>query len=151
MAENELENTILADAEPVVRGMGFEIVEVRALRTKTGVRVYMSIYSPQGVSLDSCADVLKTLRPRLQMLTADPDLYIEVSSPGLDRTLKSPREYRIFQGRGLRLLATGENEWRRGLIAEVTDRGLTLQTDGAFQTFAFQDIRKAKLDSQEGM
>jgi ribosome maturation factor RimP len=150
--EGELDNLILGDCEAVVRGMGFEILEARSVRGKKDVQVYIVIYAAGGVSLDSCGDVLKTLRPRLQMLSGDSDVHIEVSSPGLERVIKSKREYGIFRGRGLRVLAEGQSEWAAGIITDVTDASLTLEAGGASLTFAFSDIRKAKLDhTQEGV
>ncbi|MDR3201466.1 MAG: hypothetical protein LBT68_08390 [Spirochaetales bacterium] len=152
MAEGELDSLILVDCEAVVQGMGFEIVEARALRGKSGAQVYIVIYTEQGVSLDSCSEVLKTLRPRIQMLTGDPDVHIEVSSPGLDRVIKTKREYKIFRGRGMRILEEGHSEWAAGIVTDVTDGTLTLVAGGASRTFAFLDIRKAKLDhTQEGV
>jgi ribosome maturation factor RimP len=152
MVETELDRKIMEDCEAVVQGMGCRIVEARTLRGKKGVQVFIVIFRAEGVSLELCCDVLKTLRPRIQMLTNDPGAHIEVSSPGLERLIKDSREYRIFCGRGLRLLAAGETEWRTGILADVADTTLTLKSGDASQTFAFSDIRKAKLDhTQEGV
>ena len=152
MAESELDAKILEDCEAVVRGMGCEVVELKSLRGRNGVQVFIVICAPSGVSIDLCSEVLTTLRPRIQMLTNDPDVSIEVSSPGISRTIKSAREYGVFRGRGLRLLAEGSGEWTAGIITEVTGTGLTLKSGDVFRTFAFSDIRKAKLDhTQEGV
>ncbi|MDR1932571.1 MAG: ribosome maturation factor RimP [Spirochaetales bacterium] len=152
MAESGLDDIILADCEAVAGGMGFDIVDVRTLRAKRGVEAYIVIYRAEGVSLDDCADVLKTLRPRIQMLSGDSDVRIEVSSPGLGRVIKSRREYKIFRGRGMRILAAQSGEWTAGIITDVTDENLTLRAGDASVTFAFSDIRKAKLDhTQEGV
>ena len=152
MAESELDGKILEDCEAVVRGMGCEIVELKSLRAKKGVQVFIVIHAPSGVSIDLCSTVLTTLRPRIQMLTDDPDVSIEVSSPGIERTIKSVREYGIFRGRGLRLLSEDSQEWTAGIITEVTGMGVTLKSGDMSRTFSFSDIRKAKLDhTQEGV
>jgi ribosome maturation factor RimP len=152
MAETELDRKILEDCETVVQGMGCRIVEVRSLRGKKGAQVFIVIFRDEGVSLEVCADVLKTLRPRIQMLTNDPGAHIEVSSPGLGRLIKDSREYSIFRGRGLRLLAEDGGEWIAGILTEVSDKTLTLKSGDTSRTFAFSDIRKAKLDhTQEGV
>jgi ribosome maturation factor RimP len=152
MAESELDSKILLDCEAVVQGMGCEIVEIRTLRGKQGAQVFIVIYQAGGVSIDLCADVLKTLRPRLQMLTDDQDVRIEISSPGLDRVIKGNREFRIFRGRGIRILSQIDNEWVSGILDDVTESGLSLKTGAEIKSFAFSDIRKAKLDdTQEGV
>jgi ribosome maturation factor RimP len=142
----ELDEKILEDCAPVALGMGCDIVEVRSLRGKNGCQVYIVIWKADGVSLDVCSDVLKTLRPRIQMLTNDPDARIEVSSPGTDRLIKTPREYRIFRGRGVRVLAEGSNEWAAGILADTAEDSITLSSGGILKTFALSGIRKAKLD-----
>ena len=146
---SELDTKILEDCEAVVRGMGCEIVELKSIRGKKGVQVFIVIHASSGVSTDLCSTVLTTLRPRIQMLTDDPDAGIEVSSPGINRVIKSAREYGIFRGRGLRVLAGDSREWTAGIITEVSDTGLTLNTGGLSKTFAFSDIRKAKLDNTQ--
>jgi ribosome maturation factor RimP len=142
----ELGSLIFGDCEAVVRGLGYDIVELRALRAKKGAQVYIVIYAARGVSLDDCSAVLKTLRPRIQMLTNMPDVHIEVSSPGTGRVIKTPREYQIFRGRGIRILAGDSKEWTAGILGDTTGESLTLSSGGEIKTFAFSDIRKAKLD-----
>ena len=146
MAETELDKEIMTDCEAVVRGMGCEIVEVRTLRGKKGVQVHMVIFKTEGVSLELCSDVLKTCKPRLQMLTGDTDVQIEVSSPGIERLIKSSREYAVFKGKGLRVLTEGEAEWTGGIITEAAGDSLRLKSGDVSRTIAFSDIRKAKLD-----
>ncbi|MDR1179715.1 MAG: ribosome maturation factor [Spirochaetales bacterium] len=146
MAEKELDSLILEDCGAVVQGMGYDIVELRAVRTKKGAQVYIVIYAARGIGLDDCSQVLKTLRPRIQMLTNTPDVHIEVSSPGTDRLIRSPREYGIFRGRGIRILAGDSKEWSAGILGDIQGESLTLCSGGEIKTFAFSDIRKAKLD-----
>jgi ribosome maturation factor RimP len=76
------------------------------------------------------------------------DLRLEISSPGINRTLKRQEEFTIFEGRGVRLKI--DDTWVGGIIAGTTEDELILR-QGAEQTMIpFRKIRKAKLDySQE--
>lgn len=60
------------------------------------------LYSQEGVTLDDCENVSRSLNPFLDELIPV-KFYLEVSSPGLDRKLKSDKEYIIFQGKTINL------------------------------------------------
>lgn len=61
------------------------------------------IYKNDGtVSLDDCENLTRALNTHLDELI-DVKYYLEVSSPGLDRKLKSSREYIIFRGKKAKL------------------------------------------------
>ncbi len=146
MGPSELDSELYDDLEPIVRGMGFDLVELKSIKTKSNTRVAIVIYRKEGLNLDACADVLKTLRPRIQMISGSPDAYVEVSSPGIERTLKSVREYGIFRGRGVRVLVNGESEWTGGVLAKVEESSLELSTKDGVKVLSFGQIKKIKLD-----
>ncbi len=146
MIPNTLGEEIFQDAEPIVKGMGFELVELRAVRTKTGAQVFAVVHRPQGVDHEACSEILKTLRPRIQMITESPSVRIEVSSPGMERVLKSRREFAIFRGRGISVLPRNGGDWVGGVVAETSEEGVELDTKGKRTFFSYEDIRKAKLD-----
>jgi ribosome maturation factor RimP len=149
MGPSELDVLVYTEIGPIINGMGFEVVELKCIRTKTGVRVFIVIYRHEGVDLESCSEVLKTIRPRIQIIADNPDVHIEVSSPGTARVLKDRREYRIFQGRGLKVLLTEMDDWTGGVLFDVMDSGIVLTKGGTSKTITFDDIRKAKLDYAE--
>jgi ribosome maturation factor RimP len=149
MGFSELDTLVSGEIEPVIQGMGFEVVELKCIRTKTGVRVHAVVYRKEGVDLESCSEILKTIRPRIQIIADNPDVHIEVSSPGTERVLKDRREYRIFIGRGLRVLGAETDDWTGGVLSEIRDDEIALTKDGATKIFTFDEIRKAKLDYAE--
>jgi ribosome maturation factor RimP len=69
-----------------------------------------------------------------------------VSSPGVERTLRSPSEYRIFTGRGVRVLVGQETEWQGGIIDGVEGDTLWLRRGRQRTGFAMAEIRRARLD-----
>lgn len=71
---------------------------------------------------------------------------LEVSSPGIERSIRSPAEYGIFAGRGVRLLAGTETEWQCGIIDRVEGDTLWLRKGRERRGFALSGIRKARLD-----
>lgn len=145
----DLDRQILEDVEPVLEGMGYFAVEIRTVIQKSGPRVYIVISKKGGVNIDDTAEVLQILRPRLQILLDTQDVYMEVSSPGIDRVLKDSREYRAFIGRGVKILRVGQKEWIGGVIDSVEKDLLHLRKNERQITIPFAEIKKAKLDYTE--
>ena len=132
--------------EPVLNGMGFAMVEMSLGRRKGSTRVSVVIYRAGGVGVDDCAEVSEMMLPRLQTIEGLTDVSLEVSSPGIERTLRDPSEYRIFSGRGVRVLAGAETEWQSGIIEGVDGDTLWLRRGRHRKGFAIPEIRRARLD-----
>ncbi len=146
MYTEHLEKSVRDAVEPVLRGMGFSLVELSIGRLKGSTRVSIVIYRKEGVGVDECAEISAMLFPRLEATDGLPDVSLEVSSPGIERAIRSPAEYEIFRGRGVRILAGGQSEWTTGIIDRVEDGSLWLRKGGDVLGFALSGIRKARLD-----
>ncbi|WP_409227476.1 ribosome maturation factor RimP [Gudongella sp. SC589] len=80
--------------EDVTSELGYELVDVEYLKESGDYYLRVYIHKPGGVNLDDCQIVSEKLSERLD----DKDLlqkayYLEVSSPGLDRPLKTDRDF----------------------------------------------------------
>jgi ribosome maturation factor RimP len=145
------QETIVADVEPLLKAAGLELVELAMSRRRDSVSVKAVVYSAAGTGTDECSKAHRIIYPRLQVLFGIEDPYLEVSSPGIDRTIRSPREYALFAGKGLRILLLNESEWIRGKIVSVSDGKLSLATGKGTEVFDLSAVVKARLDStQEG-
>ena len=143
----ELDDQLHCEVEPIVSGMGFALVELRHNRSTNQNHVILVVYRPEGVGVNECAAISKNLYPRLELIDGLENLQLQVSSPGLDRVLKSEEEYSIFLGRDVKIMLHGETEWLRGKIESVEEGKITLQAGGEMQSIQLDEIRKAKLDS----
>ena len=82
--------------EPVVNGMGYELVDVQA---STGGRLLrLFIDKPGGVGLEDCAAVSRQLSRVFEVEGIDYER-LEVSSPGLDRPLRKGADFARFAGK----------------------------------------------------
>ena len=147
MNDGLLDKQLRNEVEPIVSGMGFSLVELRHNRSRQQNHITLVVYRPEGVGVNECAAISKNLHPRLELIEGLENLRFQVSSPGLDRVLKSEREYTIFAGRGVRVMLHGQKEWIRGKIEGVQEGVLSLDEDGKMKKIKIADIRKAKLDS----
>ena len=94
-------------AERVAASRGLEIWDIQSRRETSGhvVRVFIDRPGPaatpeESVSIDDCEQVNREISTILDVEDPLPFAYtLEVSSPGLDRPLRSTRDYERFAGR----------------------------------------------------
>jgi ribosome maturation factor RimP len=98
------------------------------------------------VSIDDCAEVHRTVLPRLELLLDDRDVALQVASPGIERTMKDPRELEVFAGRGVKILKRDSEDWVAGIVRSADAQRVELKTADGVHEIALSDIRKAKLD-----
>ncbi|MBP7177006.1 MAG: ribosome maturation factor RimP [Thermoclostridium sp.] len=81
-------------ARPVVDGLGLELVDVEYVREGTQWFLRIFIDKPGGITLDDCEAVHRPLSDKLDQADPIPQAYmLEVSSPGVERPFKTPRDY----------------------------------------------------------
>ncbi|HEY9778210.1 MAG TPA: ribosome maturation factor RimP [Planktothrix sp.] len=92
-------------ADTVAEPLGLSVVDVRFGQQGKRRTLEVSIYRKNcSISLDDCEQVSRSLEALLDEVatTAGPVIegayLLEVQSPGIDRTLKTEREYRTFVG-----------------------------------------------------
>jgi ribosome maturation factor RimP len=90
-----LENVI----EPVIAGMGYELVDVQASNGGRFLRLFIDKPAGRnaGINVDDCAAVSRQLTRVLEVEGIDFDR-LEVSSPGLDRPLRKAADFARFAG-----------------------------------------------------
>ena len=98
---------IRAIAERVAAARGLEVWDIQSRRETGGhvVRVFIDRPGPSAtpddsVSIEDCAEVNREIGTILDVEDPLPFAYtLEVSSPGLDRPLRTANDYRRFAGR----------------------------------------------------
>lgn len=103
-----------------------------------------------GVTLDDCGELTDKIDAILEMENLVEGAYIlEVSSPGINRPLKKPAQYKRFVGERVKIVLKIPLDGRgffTGVIASADDNGFVLD-DGTNQfNFKYDNIKKANLD-----
>jgi ribosome maturation factor RimP len=113
---------IRSAAERVTAARGFELVdaEIRKAGGRQLVRLYVD--KPGGIGLDDLQSVSEEVSAILDAEDPIAGSYtLEVSSPGLDRPLKTEADYRRFVGRLAKLssyeLVDGRRHWMGRIAA----------------------------------
>lgn len=89
---------------PVTNELGLTLVDIEYLQD--GGYWYLRIYVERedgDISLDDCAKVSNRIDEDVDLLTEE-KFFLEVSSPGVERPLKSEKDYVRFAGQKVRLI-----------------------------------------------
>jgi ribosome maturation factor RimP len=85
--------------QPILVEMGLEITDLEYVREGRGSTLRVFIDKEGGVTLDDCAALSRELGTVLEVEDVIQAAYrLEVSSPGLDRPLKTPKDFQRFVG-----------------------------------------------------
>jgi ribosome maturation factor RimP len=135
-------------ATPVVAEEGMEIWGVD-FRPEAGRWILRLVLDRDGgVTLDELTRVHRQLNDLLDVHDPIPWRYtLEISSPGITRSLLRPSHYRRYQGNRIRVQIRHEQQGRRtflGTLRTVTDEGIVVVDDIVGEVpLAWGDIRKA--------
>jgi ribosome maturation factor RimP len=135
---------------PVLANLGYELVEVAVVVSHGRRTLRVFIHRRDGVTLDGCAKISKAIGP----LIDDEDLfrgryYLEVSSPGAERKLRTKEDFRIFIGSKASVRvrsADGRERDVRGTIESFSGDIVTLHVEeGASVAIPLEEISGASL------
>jgi ribosome maturation factor RimP len=133
---------------PVMRDHGLELVDLewKASRPRGVLRLYVD--KPGGVGIGDCERLSREIGDVLDAAAFIEGGYdLEVSSPGLDRQLRTEREFRWAVGKRVRCWLTDGREVRGRLAAVTLDR-LVLDGSGDQVELGRADVAKARLEAE---
>ena len=135
--------------EPVVTGLGYELVEIEYQpNPKHGVlRIFID--QPDGIQLDDCQEVSNQVSALLDVEDPIPGHYnLEVSSPGLDRPLNKVEDFERFTGEMVKIktgMAIDGQRNFKGLLRGIEGDDITIEFDGKQVSLPLASIEKARL------
>ena len=149
MSKESISDIVWSLALPVVQDAGCELVDVEYV--KEGNNWFLRVYIDKegGVSLEDCGKISQPLNKIID--ERDPishPFFFEVSSPGLERPLKRPRDFEKAVGKTveIRLFKAVDGLKRyEGLLDAFDGKAVTVKLDsGGTRIFPLDQIAKAK-------
>lgn len=134
---------------PIVNANHVEIYDVEYV--KEGSDYYLRAYidKPEGVNIIDCENVSRALSDALDEADFIEEAYIlEVSSPGLGRTLKKDRHFEKSIGKEIELKlfkAKDGNKEFQGVLKSFDAEKLCVEIEGQTQEFVRSEIAVVKL------
>ena len=144
-----LREKLITLIEPLLGQLSYELVDLEYVPGRTHAVLRVFIDRPEGVGLDDCERVSHELSALLDVEDPVPVGYtLEVSSPGLDRVLRTPAHFQRFVGERIWLELRAAREGRRrytGRLEGFDAEGIELNVDGATVRVPFAEISRARL------
>ncbi|WP_346763780.1 ribosome maturation factor RimP [Wenzhouxiangella sp. XN24] len=144
-----LKDTLLELLGPEIEAMGYELVELDAPAPGGSGTLRIYIDGDNGIGLEDCERVSHRVSGVLDVEDPIHGHYIlEVSSPGLDRPLRTEQHFRSQAGKLVKIvLAAGRPGRRRykGTIVGIDDGIVEIEVDGERFSLSLSDIESARL------
>lgn len=143
------ERQLLDALAPRAQDEGVEIVTVEVVGAKKAPTIRVFIDTPDGVSFDELSSAQAWINDIMDELDPFPGAYmLEVSSPGIDRPLRTPEHFARFAGETAVVKAVkpqdGRGTWT-GTILSADEEAVVLEADGEPVRIPLDAIKRAHL------
>ena len=147
-----LRDTLAARLAPLVEGLGYELWELEYSPGRGNGLLRLYIDAEAGITVDDCERVSRAVSELLDVEDPIPGQYtLEVSSPGLDRPLRTAQQFARFVGETVYVEVAEAVEGRRrfkGALTAADAATIEVDVDGRRWALPLAGIRKAHLAPQ---
>jgi len=165
VSRNPLHTKLIQIIEPVLAQSGFELVDLRFVLEQGGWVLRVQVDLPLSevtdlaevpsdrVDLEDCENISRELSAVLDVDDPIPQAYhLEVSSPGIDRPLRTGAHFDHFKGSEAKIqlavaipTPTGERRNFKGVLKGMVNGQVSIDCDGQSFQLDLDDIDHAKL------
>ncbi len=151
--DTALHDRLIARFEPVLIGLGLELVEVEFVPGPGGgtLRIYIDrpAETGKGIDVEDCADASHVLSELLDADDPFPGRYsLEVSSPGTDRVLRTPEHFARFVDSRVKVELQVPRDGRKrytGMLRRADGDSIELEVDNFSVSIRLAEIGRARL------
>ncbi|NLX61747.1 MAG: ribosome maturation factor RimP [Tissierellia bacterium] len=139
-----LVNKIKEHCEPIIEELGYELVDIEYVKENNENFLRFYIWKAEGITIDDCQKVSEIIGDKLDEL--DPikeSYYLEVSSPGLDRPLKTDKDLKRNLGKDIEVSLYKNLDGKKkynGELVDFTEDYIKIRTDDAEEKKIERDI-----------
>lgn len=145
----ELIDRVRDIAENHLKGRDTEIVDIIYRREQPGMVLRIVIDKPGGVAISDCEELNNYLSEALDKEDIIQDRYtLEVSSPGLDRPIKTDRDFERVMGRMLEITTyerIDDKKTHEGCLIGMDKENVVIEADGISTIIPRERIALARL------
>lgn len=148
MAKVGVKEKVTELVKPIIENLGYELVEVDYTKEHSGMVLNIVIYKKDGISIDDCEKVSRAIDQPLDDLnpTNDVSYTLNVSSPGLDRPIKTCDDARRNLGNKIEVklfsAKNGKKIWV-GELKNYNETSIEIETENGPMAFEFDEIALA--------
>ncbi len=138
IAKTAMDRRLADIIQPVIEGLGFELVRIRLMGGATRTLQIMADKPEGGIEVDHCGDISTAVSAVLDVEDPIEENYVlEVSSPGIDRPLTRLKDFEMWKGWEARIETTELIDGRRrfkGTLAGVEGEEVLIALDEGKET-----------------
>jgi ribosome maturation factor RimP len=151
--DTAVHDRLIARFEPELQGLGYELVEVEFAPGPGGgtLRFYIdkAPETEQGIDAEDCAKVSHVLLDSIEADDPLPgDYSIEVSSPGLDRVLRTPEHFARYVDNRVKVELLAPRDGRKrytGMLRRADGESIEMDVDNFSVSIRLAEISRARL------
>ena len=133
---------------PKINELGYDVWDVEYVKEGAEWYLRITIDHADGIDIEDCEKVHRAIEVIIDEADPIEDFYyLEVSSPGIERTLRKKEHFAVCVGEKVevRLFAPDANGKKSyvGVLKASDDASVTLEADGEEITLAYSAIAKA--------
>ncbi|MGZ5208469.1 MAG: ribosome maturation factor RimP [Sulfuricurvum sp.] len=133
------------DIKKMVESIGLSLYDTQLLHENENTIYRVSVTTAGGVTLDQCAEVTHLINPLLDVTPPMGGEYrLEVSSPGIERRLKTLEHFVQSVGEKVALSTVNKEKFEGEILSVVGEEITILTQEEGEQKVPFRSISKAK-------
>ncbi|MBZ2173836.1 ribosome maturation factor RimP [Schnuerera sp. xch1] len=122
MSKNNIIKTIKEHCEPIIEDLGYDLVDLEFIKENNDDFLRFYIGKLGGITIDDCQRVSEVLGEELDKLDLiQESYYLEVSSPGLDRPLKTSNDLKRNIGKEIEISLYKSIDDKKQYIGKLLD------------------------------
>ena len=122
MSRKNVVKIVKEDCEPIIEDLGYDLVDLEFVKEEGSYFLRFFLGKAGGITIDDCQKVSEIIGKRLDELDPIEDsYYLEVSSPGLDRPLKTDKDLERNIGMNVELSLYRNIDGKKTYIGELLD------------------------------
>ena len=143
------EASLLAALEPRAEAEGIEIVTVEVVGSRKAPTIRVYLDTPEGIAFEDITAAQVWVNEIMDEIDPFPGAYtLEVSSPGIDRPLRTPEHFARFAGEEVYVMTASPIDGRSRFSARLVgfdfeSNAVKLELDGEELAVPLNDVKKA--------
>lgn len=156
-------------SKDVVESLSYQLYDLEYITGSSTLRVYIMNPETKTADLDDCVKITRAMNPFFEEEAESEhqwipnDIVLEVSSPGIDRSLKTMEHFEWAIGETIYCKITGKLDEAlveeapksikkantfKGLLKEVSKENIVLEVDGFVFPLSYEQIKKANIEPE---
>ena len=144
---------IIELASPIAEELNLELVDAVFQTNKTPPILRIDVRNPHGdTSLENCEQMSRVIEEKLDLAEIIPSAYVlEISSPGVSRTLTTEREFVAFKGFAVKITTfapyKNKKQWQ-GRLQQRDETAIHINHKGKAIAIPRNLVAKVELDDE---